>query len=697
MMMKKNATLLLGWAGALSGVFMLVSGCSDEPPAGTGGGANASSSGTAGSGNGGEGGGATLCGNGMVDLMESCDTAIAAGMPGSCPTSCDDGASCTADTFMGAGTCGASCTHEVTITCQPGDGCCPSGCTVMNDSDCSSTCGNGTKEANEKCDTGIAPGMAGACSFNCNDGLACTNDLLLNPGTCGSECTHSELTTCIDGDGCCLPGCPMDSDCVVLSRIKQMVLTETGDEGWLRNGYWDGMAYANWTPWTGQGLTQLIAGQPMGQTYRSVDHVVLGDTTVQQSWVQLDGMKVWTHNGTWDGSAYSSWSPYTELVLDLPAGVSPIRSFDQVVLPDTRLKQTVVTFDGKTAYFRYADWDAATKKYINWTMWTNQYGDLTNASSFPAGGSFRSFNHVVLANNRIKQALLSEDGRTVWYRYGDWDGMKYATWTMWANQFGNLTSLVPGRGADQTYLSWEEGALAGAGVAAGCQNGCDDNDACTMDSCVGSSCVHVAKSCDDGNLCTEDSCVNGTCQNQAKNCDDGMGCTVDSCVNGECQHSANCDDSNGCTDDSCTGGSCQHTNNNASCGNGGTCQNGSCQSGGSSSGGPACTCTTGCKDSCGQPCNDGAMCANNAVCNGGNCVCNGGPFCLGNCCEPTRVCNPTGNSMYPCCTTASETCGSGTCGSVNLPGGCPSVWCGSCQTGKQCCNNRCIPSGETCN
>jgi hypothetical protein len=54
------------------------------------------------------------CGDGRVDAPETCDTAIPAGQPGACPTSCDDGNPCTADFIVGGGTCTASCASNAT-------------------------------------------------------------------------------------------------------------------------------------------------------------------------------------------------------------------------------------------------------------------------------------------------------------------------------------------------------------------------------------------------------------------------------------------------------------------------------------------------------------------------------------------------------------------------------------------------------
>lgn len=59
---------------------------------------------------------------------------------------------------------------------------------------------------------------------------------------------------------------------------------------------------------------------------------------------------------------------------------------------------------------------------------------------------------------------------------------------------------------------------------------CNDNNACTTDTCNAGTCSHTAVSCDDGNACTDDACdsING-CTHTAHNCDDGNPCTTDTC------------------------------------------------------------------------------------------------------------------------------------------------------------------------
>src|SRR5262249_8474418 len=69
------------------------------------------------------------CGNGELDPGETCD--------GNCPTSCDDGNSCTSDTLSGTpATCDVACSHSPVTACANGDGCCAPGCTNVTDSDC---------------------------------------------------------------------------------------------------------------------------------------------------------------------------------------------------------------------------------------------------------------------------------------------------------------------------------------------------------------------------------------------------------------------------------------------------------------------------------------------------------------------------------------------------------------------------------
>lgn len=155
------------------------------------------------------------CGNGVLDSMvgELCDVDISSGA-GSCPTSCDDGDSCTSDVLAGS-ECSAACESSAITAAVDGDGCCPDGANANTDNDCSAMCGNGILEAGEVCDTAIVAG-AGACPMACDDSESCTTDALISAGSCQARCEFTAITTNTDGDGCCRPGTlpTEDSDCV---------------------------------------------------------------------------------------------------------------------------------------------------------------------------------------------------------------------------------------------------------------------------------------------------------------------------------------------------------------------------------------------------------------------------------------------------------------------------------------------------
>ena len=146
---------------------------------------------------------AAECGNGVVDPGETCDA--------KCPVSCNDYNACTTDVMVGSPyTCDAECRHDPVVSCTSGDGCCPPGCDSSADGDCDAACGNGLLEAPETCD--------GDCPTQCNDGDRCTADYLAGGAdTCDAECVHDAIVACVDGDGCCAPGCDAttDADCMV--------------------------------------------------------------------------------------------------------------------------------------------------------------------------------------------------------------------------------------------------------------------------------------------------------------------------------------------------------------------------------------------------------------------------------------------------------------------------------------------------
>jgi cysteine-rich repeat protein len=104
------------------------------------------------------------------------------------------------------------------------------------DATCHFTCGNGVldDDVGELCDTAIASGT-GACPSSCDDGMACTDDVLNSSG-CTAECFHSNITVPADGDGCCPIGvdATMDSDCTAVcgnGTVESGELCDTGIVG----------------------------------------------------------------------------------------------------------------------------------------------------------------------------------------------------------------------------------------------------------------------------------------------------------------------------------------------------------------------------------------------------------------------------------------------------------------------------------
>lgn len=179
----------------------------------------------------------STCGNGIVEPGEVCDTGIVAGA-GACPMACNDGLVCTMDVLSSAGTCQAACSFVPITAPASGDGCCPAGANSTTDSDCVAACGNGVVEPpSETCDTGIASGP-GACPTACDDGVACTANVVGNAGTCQAVCTFPPITMPASGDGCCPSGANAnnDNDCAPVCGNGVTESGEQCDDGNANNG-----------------------------------------------------------------------------------------------------------------------------------------------------------------------------------------------------------------------------------------------------------------------------------------------------------------------------------------------------------------------------------------------------------------------------------------------------------------------------
>ncbi len=186
----------------------------------------------------------------------------------------------------------------------------------------------------------------------------------------------------------------------------------------------------------------------------------------------------------------------------------------------------------------------------------------------------------------------------------------------------------------------------GVCVEPGCEDPCDDGDACTVDdACEGDTCVGLPVDCSGaGDDCNAASCIlkgeEGNCDllepiNDGMTCNDGAGiCDGGVCVEPGCEDP--CDDGNACTiDDACDGDLCQGQevdcsdagddctaascsfkgeegncdnldpiNDGLPCNDGaGVCENGACVE-------PACE----------DPCDDGQACTIDDACDGDLCV-----------------------------------------------------------------------------
>lgn len=161
------------------------------------------------------------CGDGRVNGTEKCDVAIEQGKVGACPLACPAEESCTKWQLDGS-ECTAVCV-SYSRDCKSGDGCCPSDCSHVTDSDCSSKCGDGVIEAGETCEPAKSssgkefPDASKVCPTKCpDDGNPCTKEQLSgSPANCNAVCERVPITSIVNGDGCCPEGAnaSADSDC----------------------------------------------------------------------------------------------------------------------------------------------------------------------------------------------------------------------------------------------------------------------------------------------------------------------------------------------------------------------------------------------------------------------------------------------------------------------------------------------------
>ncbi|MCK9418061.1 MAG: hypothetical protein M0R70_01630 [Nitrospirae bacterium] len=232
---------------------------------------------------------------------------------------------------------------------------------------------------------------------------------------------------------------------------------------------------------------------------------------------------------------------------------------------------------------------------------------------------------------------------------------------------------------------------------------CNDDDACTTDTCDEGTgvCGHTAIVCNDNNNCTVDACNTATgCVFTTKNCDDGNICTTDSCVpiipNG-CVHNPNtlsCDDNNACTTgDKCKNAVCAGTQKN--CDDNNTCTIDSCDTvSGNCVRVQTCPMCDG--QSNGSACTDDNACTVGDACLNGACVgtamtCNDNNVCTTDTCDTLNGCVFTINNTLPC--SDKNSC---TDGDYCLNGACRSGVVRNCDDGNICTDDKMLPIIAAC-
>jgi hypothetical protein len=151
------------------------------------------------------------CGNGQRDDGELCDTEIAQGKEGACPTVCPIDDPCILQTLAGSD-CSAQCVTLSITKAMNDDGCCPKGVGPAEDGDCGG-CGDGIiAPPKETCD----PPATCTRAQDCTAPNACLVAVFVGrPDACNSRCQLQPIDACVGGDACCPAGCnsTSDSDC----------------------------------------------------------------------------------------------------------------------------------------------------------------------------------------------------------------------------------------------------------------------------------------------------------------------------------------------------------------------------------------------------------------------------------------------------------------------------------------------------
>ncbi len=179
--------------------------------------------------------------------------------------------------------------------------------------------------------------------------------------------------------------------------------------------------YANgWQSWRSSAINSVI---PTLNAVRSFSQGPDGQGNPKQYFVNRSGE--WIHSRTFRGGVWSGFDPSKVSDLRIWHGsgyVQKIRSFDQVG-PDpaigNRLKEIVVSDDGRTSYYRYYD-------FANGT-WSNWIAGGVSGLNIPGVTAINSLSQSVTPEGYAKFHLLTDDGRTIYTRT-----LQGGVWSQWA-------------------------------------------------------------------------------------------------------------------------------------------------------------------------------------------------------------------------------------------------------------------------
>jgi len=225
-------------------------------------------------------------------------------------------------------------------------------------------------------------------------------------------------------------------------RIKQSYLTAEGKQFYYRyaeknaKGEYSGQI---WTAWAKQNAVEM---PNYGySTVSSVDYVVFPNGRIKYTILGKDGKTSYSRyaevnaSGDYAGQTWTAWAATSLPPITVTSGTySTFLSYDHVVFPNGRIKQTFLTADGKRILYRYAEKNA-NGDYAGqtWTSWAEQLMTVTIGNT--TYSNFKGFDQAVFPNGRIKQSFISADGAKILYRYaevnanGDYAGQP---WTAWA-------------------------------------------------------------------------------------------------------------------------------------------------------------------------------------------------------------------------------------------------------------------------